>query len=152
MADSLLSPEEIQYRLQIVRSDGYPPPAVCSRWEELVRYCAGRDAEAAAVELIDNLKDDERIAELVRSYVMHEDESSSTNRKCTEMHAPLVLTEMTRAFPLLVGDTTGIHVTLRDGEVIDELWNDRNNREHTICAAALKAVALQTIRNRAREG
>ena len=148
MATSLLCSEEIRDQLEALRSEGYPSSAVCRFWENLVRFCTGPDAEAAAVELIDNLEDDERMSALVRSYVMRKGRSSATYPDYTETHAPFVLIELAEQGFSPIQDSIGIHVGMTDGQVIDEPWNGETRTGHTICAAALKAVALQTIRNR----
>ena len=145
MVTSLLCSEEIQNQLEALRSEGYPPSAVCRFWENLVRFCTGPDAEAAVVELIDKLEDDERMSALVRSYVMREGRSCPDH---TGTHAPFVLIELAEQGFSPIQDSTGIHVGMPDGQVIDEPWNGKTRTGHTICAAALKAVALQTIRNR----
>lgn len=155
MTDSLLSPEEIQDRLEAVRSDGYPPAEVGSLLGDLLQFCTGADAEEAVVDLIANVDDDERMSALVRSYVMREGRLFATYSDYSRTHAPFVLTELAEQGFSPIEDNTGIHVGMPDGQVIDEPWkvtNGLKRKGQTICSAALKAAAVMTIRNRAQEG
>lgn len=67
--EPLLSQEEIAFRLEAVRQDGYRPDAVCDLIDSVVRYSRGPVSADAVRELVSKVPED-RLLNLLAAHVL----------------------------------------------------------------------------------